>query len=142
MGSVLPTDEEFHTILYKAAGYINNYPLSYSQRSSSELDLLPLTPAHFIRGKTMQDIAPSSLSPSSFTQSYTRVNNTLDKFWKRLILELSSHLRAYPKWSTIKRNIQVGDIGVLLDESKRNFFPLVIVRHCLLYTSPSPRDRG
>ena len=122
-----PTDEEFHTALYKVAAYINNYPISYTRRSEAELDIEPLTPAHFIRGKGMRDLAGSKFEASSYTNRYTSVNKSLDLFWKRLVRELSPHLRTYSKWSNIQRDLCKNDIGVYLNENIRNKFPLVII---------------
>ena len=51
----------------------------------------------------------------------------LDKFWVRLVRELGPHLHAYKKWGSLKRNISVGDVGVLIDASRRNHYPLVRV---------------
>ena len=120
-------DEEFHTFVYKAAGYINNYPISYTVRSASDFEFIPLTPNHFVRSKVMSDLAPVNLNTSSFLAKFEKVNEMLDLFWKRLIVELSPHLLAYKKWSGLQRNIRVGDVGVLMDENKRNHFPLVRV---------------
>ena len=77
----------------------------------------------------MSDLAINGnfASASNFLQRYAKLNEMLDAFWQRLIRELSPQLRSYPKWTGVTRDIQVDDIGVILDESKRNHFPLVRV---------------
>ena len=75
----------------------------------------------------MADLAPISLNPSTFLKRFQKVNTMLDRFWVRLVQELGPHLNAYKKWSNIKRNIAVGDVGVLIDPTRRNHFPLVRV---------------
>ena len=51
----------------------------------------------------------------------------LNRFWVRLVRELGPHLNAYKKWSGLQRNVAVGDVGILLEVSKRNHYPLVRV---------------
>ena len=75
----------------------------------------------------MSDLAPVNLTSSTYLERFQKVNEMLDLFWKRLIVELSPHLMAYKKWSGVHRNIQIGDVGILMDENKRNHFPLVKV---------------
>ena len=56
----------------------------------------------------------------------------LEKFWVRLVHELGPQLNAYKKWSGIKRNVEIGDVGVMIDVSRRNHYPLVRVSHVRL----------
>ena len=184
MGPGIRSDEFFHTALYKVAGYINNFPIALAQRCKTDLDAEPLTPNHFLRGKAMTDLARTAPLGSSYLEKYKVLIEVLDRVWQRLIKELAPHLRAYPKWSQVKRPLRVGDVGVLVEENLRNHFPLVYIadidlsadgrgrrltlaqgkkrlrrslsnfvllfspddnphpNNCLLYTSPSPRDRG
>ena len=127
MGPGVPSDEFFHTALYKVAGYLNNFPISGAFKSRVDLDQEPLTPNHFLRGKAMTDLAKTAPLGSSYLKRYHLMIDVLDRVWKRLIRELSPPLRAYPKWSQHRDPIKVGDVGILVEENLRNHFPLVYV---------------
>jgi hypothetical protein len=43
----------------------------------------------------------------------------LDTFWKRLVAELSTHLRLYNMWKAKTRGVKLGDIALLLDPAKQ-----------------------
>ena len=75
----------------------------------------------------MMDLAKTAPLGSSYLKRYQILIQTLDRVWQRLIRELSPHLRAYPKWSKLKRPLREGDVGVMVDEGLRNHFPLVSI---------------
>ena len=75
----------------------------------------------------MQDLSPSQFTTSSILQRYIHINAALDRFWKRLITELTPQLRAFKKWTGLKRNVRVGDVGVLVDPGFRNVYKLARV---------------
>jgi hypothetical protein len=58
---------------------------------------------------------------------YNRVCNVLTTFWRRLVAELSTHLRGYNKWIVKTRRVEIGDIALLLDQAKRGTTPLVCI---------------
>jgi hypothetical protein len=123
-----PTDEELNTAFLKVAGYLNNMPISYTKHATDPRDIQPLTPAHFLMGQPYAELAPLTEEVATkYTLRFDFITALLDQFWARLVLELTTHLRTYTKWPTTKREVQVGDIAVLLAATKRNSFPLVRV---------------
>jgi hypothetical protein len=58
---------------------------------------LPLTPGHFLMGAAYSELQPMAVKVDKLTKDlrYNRVCNMLDTFWKRLVAELSTHVRLY-----------------------------------------------
>ncbi len=49
------------------------------------------------------------------------------KNYKKLVDELSSHMRQYNNWIAETRGVKLGDIALLLNPKKRGLLPLVRV---------------
>ena len=103
------------TVFQKVAAY-----LAYMNKSSENLDCSPLFPNDFLASSEHLDLTTTQITPSIFTARYNKLNKILDHFWDRLVRELSTQLRHHSKWATTKRDVQVGDIAILLDRKVRN----------------------
>lgn len=121
----LLNDDEFHTLLCEVENIINTRPLTTVSTDSSDPE--PLTPAHLLMLK------PSFTRPfpGVFQESdlYTRrrwrrIQYLSGLFWTRWRREYLAMLQERSKWHAIKRDLHVGDIVLLKEESPRNKWPL------------------
>jgi hypothetical protein len=78
-------------------------------------------------GAAYSELQPMDVQVEKLTKAlrYNRVCNMLDTFWKRLLGELSTHLRLYNMWMAKTRGVKLGDIALLLHPAKRGATPLI-----------------
>jgi hypothetical protein len=121
------TDEELRTVFARAMGHLNNTLIAYTTKSEVDFHYVPLTPRHFLMGAADSELQPTDVEVEKLTKAlrYNRVCNMLDTFWKRLVAELSTHLRLYNMWMAKTRGVKLGDIALLLDPAKRGATPLI-----------------
>jgi hypothetical protein len=129
----IPTEYEMISCFHKAASYLNNLPLAYQRISATDVTETPLTPNHFLIQAPYVDLSvpnPDHTS-SKYIERFKAYNKMLDHFWKRFVLELSTQLREYRKWTTTTRDVQIGDIAVLIERSTsdRQLVKIVAVEH-------------
>jgi hypothetical protein len=96
-------------------------------KSNTDFQFQPLTPSHFLMGAAYNKLQPKDGDAGLLSKAirYNRVCGLLNVFWKRLVAELSTHLRSYNTWISKTRGVKVGDIALLLDPMKRGTTPLV-----------------
>jgi hypothetical protein len=121
------TDEELRTIFSRAMGHLNNVPIAYTVKSEADFHYLPLTPGHFLMGSAYAELQPIDTESTKLTNvtRYNRVCSVLELFWKRLVAELTTHLRVYNNWISKTRGVKINDIALLLDPARRGTTPLV-----------------
>jgi hypothetical protein len=121
------TDEELRTVFARAMGHFNNMPKAYTTKSEVDFHYVPLTPGHFLMGVAYSELQPMDVEVEKLTKTlrYNRVCDMLDTFWKRLVAELSTHLRLYNMWMAKTRGLKLGDIALLLDAAKQGATPLI-----------------
>ena len=117
-------DEELLTIIVSAEGLINSRPLTY--QTANVNDIIPLTPNHFLIGQMGGEMAPeidnTKMHP---VRRWRRVQEILRHFWTRWIKEWLPSLNPRRKWQTTQRNIQTGDVVLILSQkSERGTWPL------------------
>lgn len=108
-------DEGLHTVLCEVEAILNSRPLTTA--TNDPQDLQPLTPNDLLLLK-----AKPILPPGIFDQGdlYTRrrwrqVQYLANLFWKRWTLEYLPLLQERQKWTKTKRNLQHGDIVLVID---------------------------
>lgn len=115
-GNAKFTFEEFTTLLARIESCLNSRPLSPT--SENPMDLVPLTPGHFIRGGLLL----SSPEPPQTEQSLSLMNR-----WKNLKIlhhqfsirwkeEYLKELHKRYKWKNPQRDIQIGDLVIVRNE--------------------------
>ena len=123
--------ERFRTLVIIAAGIVNRRPLT---RASGDLrDARQLTPAHFLL--PAREIVPSSdvlpaepLSGSQLRRSHDSLRPIVQSFWDRWKKEYIAVLQRRSKWIYRSRNLEVGDLVLVVDElSPREHWPLAVV---------------
>ncbi|XP_018405946.1 PREDICTED: uncharacterized protein LOC108782223 [Cyphomyrmex costatus] len=97
-GNALLTYEEFCTFLAQIEALLNSRPLT--PLSSDPHDLSPLTPAHFLIGRTFSSIADPDLShlKQPRLSSWQRIQQLQQNLWERWNKEYISELQQKTKW--------------------------------------------
>ena len=121
------TDETFITFLTEVERILNGRPLT--SVSSDPRDLEALTPNHLLCG-----VADSSmplgkfLNADGYRRAWRKASLLADQFWSRWLREYVPTLQLRQKWLKPKRNLQVGDMVLVADESTtRDKWPKGIV---------------
>ena len=108
------TYEMLVTLLVMAEGIINNRPITAV--SDDPRDFEPLTPNHLLIHR------PATAPPGLFNdrdlgsrRKWRQVQYLADVFWKRWTREYLPLLRQRTKWQDPHRNVQVGDLVLVLE---------------------------
>ena len=121
--------EELHTLLQEAAAVINNTPLA--EVSMDPNDPFPVTPAHLLtlRGNDPMPTPPSNEGDilAYGKKRWRRVNLLADQFWKRWRRDYIQALTVRRKWLRPTKNVAVGDVVVIKQDTARNSWPMGIV---------------
>ena len=109
-------DEGLNTLMCEVEAIVNGRPLT--KLSDDPRDLEPLTPNHLLLLRS-----GSKLPPGIFTQEdccstrrWYQVQYLANVFWRRWIREYLPSLQERQKWNKTRRNLEVGDIVLILDE--------------------------
>lgn len=114
-------DEAYQTLLVEAESIVNSRPLTYLPLLSTEQEAL--TPNHFLLGSSSGVIAPSVLKvdkPQELGRSWSILQKQLDRFWKRWVREYLPTLTKRTKWFAKSRNVQPGELVLIVEDKKRN----------------------
>ena len=107
--------EILSTVLCEAENILNNRPLTAT--STNPNDMLSLTPNMLInvRGKPLN--APGQFEKSDIyaKRRWKRAQYLVQVFWLRWKKEFLATLQQRNKWQSPKRNVEVGDIVLILD---------------------------
>ena len=111
-------DESFRTVLCEVEAIVNSRPLTFP--SSDPNDLNSISPSNILTMKT-QVILPT---PGAFERAdlylrrrWRRVQYLANLFWSRWKKKYLVSLQMRQKWTKSKRNITVGDIVLIKDDS-------------------------
>ena len=119
-------DESLRTLLVEVEAIVNSRPLSTETLSDNTVE--PLCPSGLLTMKTKVILPP----PGVFQQTdvYCRrrwraVQYLANEFWTRWRKEYLLALQERQKWGTVRPNLDVGDVVLLVDdEVKRNKWPM------------------
>ena len=122
-------DESLRTLMAEVEAIVNSRPLTVETLSDVN-SLQPICPINLLTTKTKVILPP----PGRFQQAdlysrkyWRRVQHLADEFWTRWRKEFLLTLQNRTKWSTTRRNIMIGDIVILKEETRRNCWPLARV---------------
>ena len=120
-------DEALATLLCLVEGIINGRPLTTV--SSDPTDLEPLTPNHLLMLRAGPVLPPGVFTKEDvYTRRWRQIQYLADLFWRRWVWEYLPALQARQKWCHPKRNPEVGDVVLMVDETcPRNLWPLARV---------------
>ncbi|XP_067040969.1 uncharacterized protein [Acropora muricata] len=129
LGSADVNDEELMTAFTGAEALINSRPLTY--QSANPSDDVPLTPNHFLHGQIGGQFAPESVDDNknlNIKKRWRRIQELVKHFWRRWMREWLPNLNSRKKWLKTQRNLQVGDIVLLISpDAPRGQWPLARV---------------
>ncbi len=117
--------DQFHTALAVVEGILNSRPLTYY--AAGEDSLHPLTPADFMNTAPFRELAVPPGTDVALHTKWRKLQDRLNYFWKRFQEEIIPYLQKTTKWKKKGRNIEVGDVVVHLDGSRRGAWPLARV---------------
>ena len=117
-------DEVLETFFCEVENVVNGRPLTYVGDSAD--DLAPLSPNHFLRLRDGSALPPGSFCPNDkYRSRWMYVQHLANQFWSRWTKEYLADLQARQKWHDDQRDLKVGDVVVILDESTpRYLWPL------------------
>lgn len=117
MKSALLNYEEMVTLLCRIEAVLNSRPMT--PLSSDPSDYEALTPGHFLIGGpiTAPPEPDSSDLPLNRLQNFKLIQSRLQIFWKRWTTEYLPQMQRRGKWTSVSRNIAVGDLALLQDDS-------------------------
>ena len=116
MGRIIPTYEEFTTLLCQIESVLNSRPLS--PMSSDANDLEPLTPGHFLIGSALTSLPEiPTTKPLNAVKRFELVKTLTQHFWNRWQKEYLNNLQAVSKWKKENQQPKVGDLVFLAEDS-------------------------
>lgn len=104
----------------------------FQEASANANDPVPLTPAMLL---TLKD-QPNSPPPEQFTKDdllqygksrWRRVQYLADQFWSRWRTHYLHTLQARHKWTQRNHSVNIGDVVLLNDKSKRHMWPVAVI---------------
>lgn len=114
-------DEALQTVVVEAEAIVNSRPLTYLPLDSEEQE--SLTPNHFLLYSSSGIKQPSTEIDESSKDPikvHDLIQRNLDHFWKRWIREYLPTLTRRSKWFAETKPVEVGDLVIVIDETKRN----------------------
>lgn len=118
-------DEGLSTLLVEVESIINSRPIT--QVSEDPKDLEALTPNHLLLLRSEVPLTPGVFRKEDLysKRRWRQVQYLADQFWKRWSKEYLPLLQTRSKWHRERRNLSVGDIVLLVDDTcSRNAWPL------------------
>ena len=128
LGPFQLTHELLVTLMAEVMGIVNSRPIAVVPSDAEQPQ--PLTPNMLLTMKTKPLISP----PSTFTsqdlysrQYWRRVQYLADQFWSRWKQKYLQSLQPRSKWNERQRDLEVGDIVIMKEETPRNEWHLAKV---------------
>ena len=106
------SDENLQTLLCITESIVNNRPLTTV--STDVNDLEPLTPNHFLILRPAES-TPGNFDQSNLRKKWRQIEYLSNIFWRRWVKEYLPLLQRRTKWLTATRDLQEGDIVMLVD---------------------------
>ncbi|XP_068674720.1 uncharacterized protein [Montipora foliosa] len=119
------TEESLVTLMCEVEAILNSRPLT--KISDDPSDLQALTPNHLLLLRAGPSFPPGTFSrEDQYTNKrWKQVQYLSDVFWKRWTREYLPMLQERMKWRSFRRNLSVGDIVLVVDDSSpRCLWPL------------------
>ena len=108
---------------------VNSRPLTLQDLNDPEC--LPLTPSHLLTMKSKVILPPPGVFQKAdmyCRRRWRAVQFLANTFWERWRKEYLSSLQMRSKWTSIRRNFEIGDVVLIKDEDiTRNKWPMGII---------------
>ena len=109
---------EIQTVLCEVSQILNSRPLGlYSKPGTDPLDGGPITPNHLLLGRATNNIPDFNYSNVSNTKRIRFLKTVVDEFWTKWKVVTFQSLVPQYKWHKSRRNVQVGDVVLVHDDS-------------------------
>ncbi|XP_050416043.1 uncharacterized protein LOC126831000 [Patella vulgata] len=121
-------DESLQTLMCEVEHILNNRPITKVAETPNDLDAL--SPNQLLcAGYKNLSYSPSATekADSYIKRRWRQVQYLTDIFWKRWIHEYLPCLQERQKWLYPKRNVEIGDIVLVIDSNIRNSWALARV---------------
>ena len=119
-GDVLHVDT-FNTIVIEVEGILNKRPLTPT--STDPLDTEALSPCHILYPATFSHsaatIVPEHPEDGPLRVTWKQAQSRVNAFWKSWSVEYLALLHSRSKWQSTQRDLKVGDLVILVDETKK-----------------------
>jgi len=118
-------DESFLTLVVEVESIINGRPLTKPSQDPNDEE--PLTPNHLLLLDRQPSLPPGIFDANDLyaRKRWKQVQYLADLFWKRWTKEYLHLLQQRTKWMLPKRNVNVDDVVLIVDETlPRNMWPL------------------
>ena len=121
------TDDVLQTMFCQIEDIINSRPIT--KCSDDANDENPLTPNHLLMMQSNAAYLWGVIHKSdTYRRRWRHVQHIVDHFWKRWLKEHIPELQRQQKWLRPVRNVTVGDLVLVVDEtSPRDSWPLGLV---------------
>ena len=126
LGNADITDEEQLTAFTEAESLLNSRPLTY--QTANPEDDVPLTPNHFLHGQVGGMFAPDMDKEESYNpkKRWRRIQELARHFWRRWMTEWVPSLSGRKKWFKERKNLQVGDVVLLVSPENQILLELIL----------------
>ena len=125
LGRLIVTDEVLHTVLAEVEAVVNSRPLTHVSTEPSSLEAL--TPSHLLLGRPTSRLPPGLFQDgdTSSRRAWRQSQALAEQLWRRWLREYVPGLACRRKWMTETRNLQVGDLVLLVESGiTRGQWPL------------------
>ena len=118
------TDNVLHTALCEVEGIVNSRPITKLGDGIDDCDAL--TPNHILLLRQNPSFAWGKFDDNDkYRRKWRQVQLIAEQFWRRWTREYLHELQMRPKWLNVKPNLQIGDVVLMVDESRpRGHWPL------------------
>lgn len=119
IGSHILNWDQLHTLCCQVEALINSRP--FTELSSDPNDVQPLTPAHFLIGRSLTSVPEPSMPPQDSLKHYQLVQALQQQFWRHWHVEYLHGLQQRQKWKSPHHNLQAGDMVIIRDDNSPPF---------------------
>ncbi|XP_073230048.1 uncharacterized protein [Porites lutea] len=133
LGESLVEEDVLATVLTEVEATLNSRPLCAV--SDDPNDLQPLTPNHLLLQRTVSSSPPGTFVKEDMLlrKKWRQTQILADHFWRRWLKEYVPALQERQKWHRPRRNVQVGDLVLVVDQDlpreKRHLARILRVIH-------------
>ncbi|XP_055622807.1 uncharacterized protein LOC129766310 [Toxorhynchites rutilus septentrionalis] len=114
-------EESLATVMAEAESMVNSRPLTFIPLETADHE--SLSPNHFLLLNSNGVREPEKLPTDekmALQNSWNMVKHTMDNFWRRWLVEYLPTIIRRTKWFQDVRQIEVGDLVLVVDENIRN----------------------
>lgn len=117
LGCTTVKEEVLRTIMAEVVAILNARPLTHL--SVDPEDKSPLTPNQFLLGHAHPHIPPDLFDETGVFshRRWRQAQELIERFWRQWMIEYVPALTERNKWTRKNRNVQVGDLVLIVDQN-------------------------